>query len=179
VFAPENRIEHWRSRLPPGRKIAISWRGGDQLYFFGQNRSVPLNEVERLLALPDITWIGVERLIDDVTAERLKSPFSLVDVGRDVAGDLADLAAVLALCESVVTADNTGAHLAGAMGRPGYVLRTTCPCGSGTWKTSAPGIPPCSSSGSASLGIGATSSTVFHTTEFSSGPRRQGAKAAA
>jgi hypothetical protein len=68
LSAPEARVEDWRVRLPAGRKIAIAWRGGDQLHFFGQNRSAPLSEIERLLAVPDITSMGIERQIDDATA---------------------------------------------------------------------------------------------------------------
>jgi hypothetical protein len=122
LSAPEARVEDWRVRLPAGRKIAIAWRGGDQLHFFGQNRSAPLSEIERLLAVPDITSMGIERQIDDATALRLASKFNFVDVGQEAAHDLADLAAVLALCDMVVTVDCTSAHLAGAMGKPSFVL---------------------------------------------------------
>ena len=54
-------------------------------------------------------------------AAALAAETRVTDIGDELE-DFSDTAAVLALCDLVVTVDTAVAHLAGAMGRPVWVL---------------------------------------------------------
>jgi tetratricopeptide (TPR) repeat protein len=122
VAAPTERLDYWRDRLPAGPKVAIGWTGRYQIDFAGQNRSVPLDEIEKILGTPGVSFVSVERFLDAETADRLTSRYNFTHVGDAVSGDLADMAAVLELSDHVISCDNTTACLAGAMGKPTSVM---------------------------------------------------------
>jgi ADP-heptose:LPS heptosyltransferase len=67
-----------------------------------------------------MSFIGIQRDVPEqdraVLAER-----KLIHLGDELV-DFADTAAVLALCDRVITVDTSVAHLAGAMGRDTWVL---------------------------------------------------------
>jgi hypothetical protein len=107
---------HWRERLPRGggRLVAIGWTGdGDEQV--RKWRSVPLVQVEKILAVPDVRFVSVERPISKGDVERLSSRFDFIYVGDQVSDDMAELACVLSICDHTITVDNTLAHVAGAL----------------------------------------------------------------
>ncbi|MFL5297229.1 MAG: tetratricopeptide repeat protein [Phenylobacterium sp.] len=97
--APSDRRERLAAHAPPGA-IGIAWRG----------RPTHPNDAHRSLA----------------SARTLSGPleaqgFSVVDLSGG-AGDFADLAAIVEQLDLVVTVDTALAHLAGALGKPCWVL---------------------------------------------------------
>jgi hypothetical protein len=71
-----------------------------------------------LLATPGVSFVSIQR---DVPAGDRDALAGLTHVGDDLA-DFQDTAAAVALCDLVITVDTSVAHLAGAMGRPLWVL---------------------------------------------------------
>lgn len=117
-------IESWRARLPRAiagrRRIGLVW-AGNQSNREGVHRSLNLEALTPLAALPDIDWVSLQvgfrsaELAAGAFAERALDLSSLLE-------DFADTAACLMSLDGVVTIDTAVAHLAGALNRPGWVL---------------------------------------------------------
>jgi ADP-heptose:LPS heptosyltransferase len=67
------------------------------------------------------SFISIQRDVRNADAAQLAATTQLIHLGGELA-DFNDTAAVLALCDLLITVDTAPAHLAGAMGRPVWVL---------------------------------------------------------
>jgi len=67
------------------------------------------------------SFISIQRDVRSSDAAQLGATNELTHLGGELA-DFNDTAAVLSLCDLLITADTAPAHLAGAMGRPVWVL---------------------------------------------------------
>ena len=118
--APEERLAAWRERLGGGQavRVGLAWSGSRTLRN-DANRSIAL---ERLapLAAPGRTLIAVQKDIRDADQPALDA----LRV-RTFAAELTDFADTAALVDSldvIVSVDTAAAHLAGALGKPVWVL---------------------------------------------------------
>ncbi len=118
---PPERLAAWRARLGGRRmpRAGIAWAGNpDQAN--DRNRSIPLAQLLTHLRRPGIEWISLQKEIREPDAAAFAG-CGFVDL-RAGLGDFADTAAVIALLDLVVAADSAVAHLAGALGKPVWVL---------------------------------------------------------
>ena len=74
-----------------------------------------------MLSAPDVSFVSVQRDLRPADAELLARDAALTHLGDELA-DFADTAAVLALADLVICVDTSVAHVAGALGRPAWVL---------------------------------------------------------
>ncbi len=120
--APEVHVEKWRPRLEAlgGRRVALVW-SGRATHVNDSNRSLSLSQLEPLLSVDGLRFVSVQRELRPADAEALARESRITHLGDKLA-DFADTAAVLALCDLVVCVDTAVAHVAGALGRPAYVL---------------------------------------------------------
>jgi tetratricopeptide (TPR) repeat protein len=120
--APAERLGRWRARLEglPAPRIALAWAGRAS-HVNDRRRSLELAGLDPLLALPGLQFVSVQHELRAGEAERLAHDRRVTHLGPELA-DLADTAAVLALVDLVVCVDTSVAHLAGALGRPCFVL---------------------------------------------------------
>jgi tetratricopeptide (TPR) repeat protein len=122
--ADEGRLKKWSAQigaLPPPR-IAVAW-AGNPAHDNDRNRSIALSTLAPLFAAPGVaaSFISIQRELRGEEAAQLAAQPRLSHIGGALA-DFDDSAAVLALCDLLVTVDTAPAHLAGAMGRPVWVL---------------------------------------------------------
>jgi tetratricopeptide (TPR) repeat protein len=114
--------------LPPSPhpfKVGIVWSGG-HLYKRNQGRSCPLGYFQPLLQLSEIAFYSLQKGF---------AHNDLLDLGwqnqvRDLSSqlnDMADTAGAIAQLDLVITVDTSVAHLAGALGRPVWVLLSAIP----------------------------------------------------
>jgi tetratricopeptide (TPR) repeat protein len=124
--ANEARIATWRDRIErlPKPRIAVVWSGSPD-HANDRNRSMQLRQMVPLFALA-AGFVSVQRDLRPADAQELARQPSLTHVG-DALADFDDTAAVLALVDLVITVDTSLAHLAGALGRPTFVLVPFCP----------------------------------------------------
>src|SRR5207302_346032 len=101
-------------------RVAIAW-SGRATHPNDRNRSLALARLELLLASDQISFIGLQRQLSDADAETLAGIARITAIGADLR-DFDDTAAVLALVDLVISVDTSLAHLAGAMGRPAWIL---------------------------------------------------------
>lgn len=94
----------------------------------GATKSIPLAELLPLATLPGVKLYSLQHDGDKDIGELGAGPL-IQNLGPQIM-DFADLAAFMQEMDVIVSADTGPAHLAGAMGKPGYVL---CPY-AGAWQ---------------------------------------------
>ncbi len=101
-----------------GLRVGLCWSGNP-----GQtddrNRSIPLERLTSLLEIPGVRWFSLQ--IGE--AARQLEPFRgrVIDLAPET-DDMADTAAQIERLDLVLTVDTSVAHLAGAMGKPVWIL---------------------------------------------------------
>jgi len=121
--APEPSRRTWGERMRPwaGRKrIGIAW-SGTPTQVNNRNRAVPLSVLGALLDLPGAQCFSLQKAPAGSWTDVRVSPRQLVDLTVDW-HDFADSAAMIEQLDLVITTDTAVAHLAGALGRPVWVL---------------------------------------------------------
>ncbi|WP_179402659.1 tetratricopeptide repeat protein [Burkholderia guangdongensis] len=120
LSAPDAARRRFRGSLGghAKRKFGIVWTGRQQAR---DNRSMPLATLDPLFALPDVDWIVLQ---PDVAGEERAQLDAHPRIHR-VDGRLTDFAETAALIErldGVVAIDTAVAHLAGALGKPLWLM---------------------------------------------------------
>ena len=127
IVAPADRLAKWRERLPPhrGPRIGLVWSGNPE---FPSNalRSVGLARLAPILSVPGLQFISLHRELRAEDAAALQASPQLIHFGAELE-DLADTAAVVAQLDLVIGSDTSVIHLAGAMGRPVWLLTRFAP----------------------------------------------------
>jgi tetratricopeptide (TPR) repeat protein len=120
--ASESHIEKWRPRLdalrPP--RVALAW-AGRATHLNDRNRSLSSSQLEPLLSAPEVSFVSIQRELRSADADLLARHSGVTHLGDELA-DFADTAAVLTLVDLVICVDTSIAHVAGALGRPAWVL---------------------------------------------------------
>jgi tetratricopeptide (TPR) repeat protein len=121
VRADEARVAKWRDRLPSnGRlRIGLCWAGTSK-HINNRNRSIPLSQFVKLLAIPGLDFVCLQKEIAETDASILRD-HGVVQFGEELE-DFSDTAAVMTMLDLVITVDTAVAHLAGAMGKATAVL---------------------------------------------------------
>ncbi len=120
--APPERVAQWRASLPRGEapRIGLVWSGKPS-HRNDHNRSIPLARLSPLLLKPGFQFVSLQKDVRDADQEALRKFPALIRFG-DALADFADTAAVVAALDLVITVDTAVAHLAGAMGKPVWIL---------------------------------------------------------
>lgn len=120
-------ISKWRPRLDalPGKRVAIAW-AGQANHANDRNRSVYFKMLEPLLGLDGISFVSIQRELRGDDAALLANHANVTQIGSDL-NDMADTAAVLALCDLLISVDTSVVHLAGAMARPAWAMLPFAP----------------------------------------------------
>lgn len=129
LFAPEEKIRFWKDMLAgiSQYKVGIVWSGqtmrhSSDLEFTNKQRSMPAEFFEQLQDRNDVCLFSLQK-------EGPKAPDSLKAVDHmDQCEDFADTAALVMNLDLVVTVDTAVAHLAGALGKPVWVLNRFSGC---------------------------------------------------
>ena len=114
-------ISFWRTRLPQRRlRVGLVW-SGERSHDNDLNRSMRLATLEPLLDLPDVAFVSLQHEVREEDLPFLQSRSDVCEIGRQFK-DFADTAAAIALLDAVIAVDTAVAHLAGAMGKPLFLL---------------------------------------------------------
>jgi hypothetical protein len=119
LAASEERVAKWRARLAglAAPRVALAW-AGSAAHPNDRNRSLTLAQLAPILALDRIAFVSVQR--EPRENAQVLAGTRATHLGDELQ-DFDDTAAVLALCDLVVSVDTALAHLAGAMGRPVWI----------------------------------------------------------
>jgi len=115
------RIAAWREQLRDSGhpRVGLVWSGNPQ-HSNDRNRSIPLAELATLLPHGPHYFSLQKDLREDDTAILATRP-DILHLGDGI-NDFADSAALCELMDLVVSVDTSVAHLAGALGRPLWVM---------------------------------------------------------
>jgi tetratricopeptide (TPR) repeat protein len=121
LSADDASLAKWSARIAalPRPRIAIAWSGNAN-HFNDRNRSVPFARLAPLFSAP-ARFISIQRDVRADDADKLAAETRVTHLGGELE-NFTDTAALIALCDVVISADTAVAHLAGAMGRPLWVL---------------------------------------------------------
>ncbi len=139
LFADTAKLAQWSARLDalPRPRVAFAWSGNPS-HDNDRDRSIALARLKPLFAAPLIppplagegregaSFVSVQRELRGEDAAALAGETRVTHVGGELE-DFSDTAAVLALCDLVIAVDTAVVHLAGAMGRPVWVLLPIAP----------------------------------------------------
>jgi hypothetical protein len=122
VRADGDRVAVWRSCLPAGggKRIGLVW-AGRSAHGNDQNRSIDLARLRPLFDARGVQLVSLQRELRPGDAAILESSPAVTHLG-DQLSDFADTSAVIECLDVVVTVDTSVAHLAGAMGKPVWIL---------------------------------------------------------
>jgi tetratricopeptide (TPR) repeat protein len=120
LSAPADRLAKWQPVLQAlaRPRIGLMWAGALSPIF---RRSIPLRLLLPLLQSREFGFVALQKEVPDEDAPLLDSTGMATFLGERQA-DLADTAAMISLLDLVITIDTSVAHLAGAMGKPTWVL---------------------------------------------------------
>ena len=118
--APE-RAAYWRNRIDvaSGLKVGLVW-AGSTVHRNDRHRSIPFDALSSLLTVEGTRWFSLQvgpRAADLAARKGL----TVADLAPEL-GDFGETAAVIAALDLVITADTAVAHLAGALGKPAWVM---------------------------------------------------------
>ncbi len=130
LHADPARVAHWRTRLdqlaPAGyRRIAVVW-AGRPTHNNDRNRSAKLADFLPLAALPSTALVSLQKGDAAAQAGTFFGRAPLLNLGAEIT-DFADTMAILDCVDLLVSVDTSVVHLAGAMGRPAWVLLPRAP----------------------------------------------------
>lgn len=123
-------VETWRTRLAAlgaGPKIGISWRGGT-VHTRSRLRSVELGELLPVLRTRDARFVSVQYGDCREEVARLHAEHGIaIEHWPDALADYDQTAALVAALDLVLSVQTAVVHLAGALGRPAWVLVPAVP----------------------------------------------------
>lgn len=126
LAVPPAKAERWsqqvkRLNLPPALRVGLVWQGNPA---FGNDsqRSLPgLQTLAPLWEVPGVQFFSLQKGQGEQEVRRLHLAQPLVNLAPEL-GNFADTAAIIAQLDLVISVDTAVAHLAGALGKPCWVL---------------------------------------------------------
>lgn len=115
------RVAHWRQRLDglPRPLVALVW-AGRPTHVNDVNRSLSLDQLAPL-AVPGVTYVSIQKGPSETQAASPPQGMSLVSLSSEIR-DFEDTAAILSVVDLLASVDSSPVHLAGALGRPVWVM---------------------------------------------------------
>ncbi|WP_206950966.1 glycosyltransferase family 9 protein [Trinickia acidisoli] len=126
LSADSQRVAKWRQRLDvlPRPLVALVW-AGRPTHFNDANRSLTLAQLAPL-AQPGVTFLSIQKGPAAAQAGEPPAGMSFLSLSDEIA-DFEDTAAILSTADLLISVDSSPVHLAGALGRPAWVMLPTVP----------------------------------------------------
>jgi hypothetical protein len=120
---PPAAVETWAQRMPPaeGRlRVGIAW-SGSRVQVNNINRAMRLSDLLPLLNIPQLQCFSLQKADAGAHTDVDLDPNQLIDLTPQWQ-DFTDSAAMIQNLDLVITVDTAVAHLAGALGKPVWVM---------------------------------------------------------
>ncbi|MEO6422883.1 MAG: DUF5672 family protein, partial [Candidatus Nitrotoga sp.] len=119
----ESLVENWRKRMPDtgsAIKVGLMWAGnpGNKNNL---NRSITLSQLDLLGTVENVVFFNLQKGSGEAQAKLPLANLHFIGLTEDI-GDFASTAALIANLDLVICVDTSVAHLAGAIGKPAWVL---------------------------------------------------------
>jgi tetratricopeptide (TPR) repeat protein len=123
LSAETELVEVWQSRLMPWKntfKVGLVWAGG-AIFKGDLNRSVKLSQFAPIFELQRVTFFSLQLGPQSAQIQEKPVGAELIDFTEYIT-DFSDTAAFVTELDLVISVDTSVAHLAGALGKPLWVL---------------------------------------------------------
>ncbi len=121
VHAESTQAAAWQRRLAGDtRRIGLAWSGNPGMQR-NRYRSIPLEHLVPLMKAPGTTFYSLQVGQGSEQVNQLPPDAGLIDLTAELK-DFADTAAMVASLDVVISIDSSVAHLAGAMGKPVWIM---------------------------------------------------------
>jgi Flp pilus assembly protein TadD len=125
LHAPPARVEAWGQRfaasLPTGvRRVGLAW-GGRPTHPNDKRRSIPLARLAGLAEAGPVAFVSLQKPVSEADRADFQRFPAMADISAELT-DFGETAAVIANLDLVITVDTAMGHLAGAMGKPVWIL---------------------------------------------------------
>jgi tetratricopeptide (TPR) repeat protein len=113
--------ERWRRRLAglPGLKVGLVWAGSAN-HINDARRSIDLARLKPLLGVPGVSFVSLQ--VGPRSADIATLPSDILhDVSAELT-DFAETAGAIRNLDLVIAVDTSAVHLAGALGKPAWVM---------------------------------------------------------
>jgi lipoprotein NlpI len=102
------------------KKVGLVW-GGNPRYVHDRARSIGLARLAPLAEIADVTFVSLQKGEPAAQANSPPPGMNLVNWSQEL-GDFADTAALICQLNLIICVDTAVAHLAGALGKPTWLL---------------------------------------------------------
>lgn len=122
LYSSSVRREFWRHRLDGcrGLKIGLVWSGNPK-HKQDHHRSARLDDFASLAILPGVTWVLLQKGSGEQEGLAAPEGMSVLSLSGEIC-DFDDTASIIDNLDLVISVDTSVAHLAGALGRPVWIL---------------------------------------------------------
>jgi hypothetical protein len=118
---PKNAIEKWRPKLSMQElKVGIAW-AGNRDFVGDRDRSILLTNMLPVTRIDGIKYFSLQKDLRPGDDELLNANPHVVRIDKDI-NDFEDTAAIMMSLDLVISIDTSIVNLAGALGRPVWVL---------------------------------------------------------
>jgi tetratricopeptide (TPR) repeat protein len=126
LFADPLRAGMWKHKLGPamGTRVGLVWSGNPK-HGKDHERSLAFEDIRPLLEVPGVEFVSLQKEVRPRDAAALAAS-PVRDCAGEI-GDFSDTAALIANVDLVISVDTSVAHLAGAMGKPVWILNAYMP----------------------------------------------------
>ena len=127
LTAAADRTAYWADKMAAyaGPKIGVVW-SGNPLFRNDKYRSIHLQRLSALLMNGERHFFLLQKEIRPIDAPFLPDLKQISDLGPQLV-DFAETAAVISNLDLVITVDTSVAHLAGALGKPVWIMLPFAP----------------------------------------------------
>jgi Flp pilus assembly protein TadD len=120
-----SRIAHWRERLnatlPPGvKRIGLAWTGRPT-HPNDRRRSMALAQLAPLVGAGSASFVSLQKPMPSRDLPTMSQFPGMVNLADDLT-DFGETAAVVENLDLIITVDTSMGHLAGALGKPAWIL---------------------------------------------------------
>ena len=122
ISVPAERKRKWRNRLPKSKfTVGLVWKGSTEHTGDALRSLENLDKLKPLWSVPDVTFVSLQKGRSEEEARSAPADQPIISLSDDIE-DFADLAAVIDKLDLVISVDTAPVHLAGAMGKPVWVM---------------------------------------------------------
>jgi Flp pilus assembly protein TadD len=120
------KTDYWRKKIGAGGlKVGIVWAGNPE-HKNDRNRSCDLGHFKTLMDLKGVRFFSLQKNVSPTDWQTIVFPYRLEDCGKEL-DDFSDTAGLVDHLDLIISVDTAIVHLAGAMGKPAWVVLPCVP----------------------------------------------------